>query len=161
MKKDIFIDNNIASKFCNPLDPEYKKLVKWLITKTEIEEGVVDEQNAHIVYSNKLLTEYIRSAKDARSNTSMPAIIDKMTREGRYIKISNAEIKDFQKEYFTKKVLKNLLSNKEDKEHIPVVMLSERQFVLAYDVNFTHDLENFKGFKGQVEKRPEDLPYSQ
>lgn len=30
MKKDIFIDNNIASKFSNPLDPEYKKLIKWL-----------------------------------------------------------------------------------------------------------------------------------
>jgi hypothetical protein len=27
MLKDIFIDNNIAKNFCNPVDPEYKNLV--------------------------------------------------------------------------------------------------------------------------------------
>ena len=31
MKKDIFIDNNIASKFSNPQDPEYIKLTQWLM----------------------------------------------------------------------------------------------------------------------------------
>jgi len=31
MKKDIFIDNNIAKNFTNPLDGEYKKLVQWLM----------------------------------------------------------------------------------------------------------------------------------
>jgi hypothetical protein len=87
----------------------------------------------------------------------MPAIVNKMTREGRHIKISNAKIKDFQKEHFAKKVLRLLLSNEEDREHIPVVMLSERQFVLAYDINFTQYLKKFIGFKGQVEKRPENL----
>jgi hypothetical protein len=29
--KDIFIDNSIAKNFANPLDPEYKKLVAWLM----------------------------------------------------------------------------------------------------------------------------------
>ena len=31
MKKDIFIDNNIASKFSNPQDKEYIKLTQWLL----------------------------------------------------------------------------------------------------------------------------------
>lgn len=28
MKKDIFIDNNIACRFANPMDPKMKKLIK-------------------------------------------------------------------------------------------------------------------------------------
>ena len=33
MKKDIFIDNNIACRFSNPMDPEMKKLISWLTTR--------------------------------------------------------------------------------------------------------------------------------
>ena len=32
MLKDLFIDNNVAKNFANPLDPEYKKLIQWLMT---------------------------------------------------------------------------------------------------------------------------------
>ena len=28
--KDIFIDNNIAKNFGNPMDEEYQKLIRWL-----------------------------------------------------------------------------------------------------------------------------------
>ena len=45
MLKDIFIDSNVAKNFANPLDPEYKKLVNWLMNFDE------DNQtnNAHLV----------------------------------------------------------------------------------------------------------------
>ena len=79
MLKDIFIDNNIAKNFGNPLDIEYKKLQNWL----------VDNPNAYLVVSNKLLAEYYRSVGQSYYKNSIPSIIDKLTREGRLIKISN------------------------------------------------------------------------
>ena len=110
--KDIFIDNNIAKNFCNPLDPEYKRLIKWLMS----------DSTTYLVVSNKLIGEYIRSAGQSRSTTNITLIIAKLTRDGRLLKITNEQIKQFKQEYFTKKVLKKLTCNQEDREHIPVVL---------------------------------------
>ncbi len=55
--KDIFIDNNIAKNFCNPLDPEYKRLIQWLIS----------DSTAYLVVSNKLIVEYTRSTGQSTS----------------------------------------------------------------------------------------------
>ncbi|MDY6785065.1 MAG: hypothetical protein SW833_21400 [Cyanobacteriota bacterium] len=77
MKKDIFIDNNIAKNFANPLDPEYKKLIKWLLTQND----------AYLVVSVKLLQEYKSTCANATSPTSIPLIIDRLTRDGRLLKI--------------------------------------------------------------------------
>lgn len=35
MRKDIFIDNNIACRFSNPMDPEMKKLIAWIMSYEE------------------------------------------------------------------------------------------------------------------------------
>lgn len=158
MKRDIFIDNNIASKFANPADPEYKSLIKWLMDNHPIGDGKEDDR-AYLVASKKLIEEYSGSCKDARSSTAILLIVGKMTSEGRLIKITKDQIKAFQEVHFTKAVEKNLRSNNEDRNHIPVVLLSERKYALTYDVNFTYDLEHFPGFKVLVRKRPEDIPY--
>ncbi len=154
--KDIFIDTNIASRFSNPLDLEYKKLVKWLTNYVEN-----STTNAYLVVSNKLLNEYYRSSQNACSATSIPTIINQLTREGRLIKISNRAITEFQKQFFTKKVISKLTCNSQDREHIPVVLLSNRKYVLAIDNNFLYDLVNFPGFVVTAAKRPQNLPYSQ
>lgn len=158
MKKDLFIDNNIAKNFSNPQDEEYIKLTKWLIkfNSSDIENK---DNYAHLVVSQKLLVEYLRTSMGATSDTAIPIIIEKMQREGRLIMISNQQIKDFKSAYYSKAVERNLRSNKEDKEHIPLVLLSDRKFALSYDDNFTYDLKHFAGFTVRVEKRPEDLPY--
>lgn len=158
MKRDIFIDNNIASKFANPADPTYKELIQWLIENHEIPDDQEDDR-AFLVVSNKLLVEYIRSCKDATGATSIPMIISILTKDGRLVRITNQQIKDFKAKFFTKAVEKRLQSNNEDREHIPVVLLSERKYALTYDDNFKNDLDNFPGFKVLVKKRPEDLPY--
>ncbi len=155
MKKDIFIDNNIAKNFSYPIDKEYKKLINWLL-KNDLEQP---EQNAYIVVSHKLINEYSRSSTSTKSLTTITVIISKMQKQGRRVFITNEQIKDFQKEYFTKKTLKKLKSNEEDREHIPVVFLSERKYVLTLDENFTYDLLHFPKFSATVEKRPENLPY--
>ncbi len=155
MKKDIFIDNNIAKNFSNPMDKEYLKLIRWLIKYNP--KILLD--NAYLVVSNKLLGEYSRSVSYAAAGTNIWIIIDKLTKEGRLIKIRNADIKDFQLEYFTKKVIKNLRSNKQDRDHIPVVLLSYRKYALSLDDDFIYDLVHFPGFTVRAVKRPEKLPY--
>ncbi|MCC7026551.1 MAG: hypothetical protein IT265_06325 [Saprospiraceae bacterium] len=158
MRKDIFIDNNIASKFSNPQDKEYIKLTEWLIFYDEKDTHNKDKY-AHLVVSKKLLVEYSRSALNAKSDTSIPSIVDKLLREDRLIIVSNQQIKDFQTVHYSKAVLRKLRSNIEDREHLPLVLLSDRKFVLSYDDNFTYDLLNFAGFTVLVKKRPEEIPY--
>ncbi len=157
MKKDIFIDNNIAKNFTNPLDPEYKKLIKWLLTYNETAPDPAND--AFLVLSHKLLKEYNGSAQNTNKGTSIPVIIDVLTRQGRRVFITNDKIKEFRRIYFTKKVLKNLGCNEKDRNHIPIVLLSHRKYALAIDDNFVYDLNNFPGFQARAEKRPENLPY--
>ncbi len=158
MKRDIFIDNNIASKFANPADPEYKELIRWLMDNHEISKGK-DDDRAYLVVSQKLMTEYIRSCRDSSGSTSISMIINTLTKEGRLVRISNQLIKDFKSQYFTKAVEKKLRSNNEDRDHIPAVLLSDRKYALTYDENFTYDLEHFPSFTVIVKSRPEELPY--
>lgn len=155
--KDIFIDNNVAKNFANPLDPEYKRLIAWLIAFNENDIA----NNAHLVVSDKLLAEYGRTAGFAYSATNITVIIGKLTREGRIVKIGNQKIKEFKRRYFTKTVVRRLTCNREDRNHIPVVLLSHRKYALSRDDNFRNDLESFPGFSVLTAKRPQDLPYDQ
>ncbi len=95
MRKDIFIDNNIASKFSNPQDKEYIKLTEWLMFYDQ-NDSLNKDNYAHLVVSKKLLVEYSRSSLNAISDTSIPSIVDKLLREDRLIIVSNQQIKDFQ-----------------------------------------------------------------
>ena len=74
MKKDIFIDNNIACKFSNPQDPEYIKLTQWLL---QFDDKDVENKDyyAHLVVSKKLLGEYYRSSGGSSSKSSIPLIV--------------------------------------------------------------------------------------
>jgi hypothetical protein len=156
-RKDIFIDNNIAKNFSNPLDPEYKQLIKWLMEFDTNPKNMY--KNAHLVVSNKLLNEYLRTMGNATLGNNIIRIIDNLTKQGRLIKISNEQIKDFQRDHFTKKVERKLVSNKEDREHIPVVLWSDRKYALTLDEKFTADLVKFPSFTVTIGKKPSDIPY--
>jgi hypothetical protein len=153
MRKDIFIDNNISKNFANPLDPEYKKLIQWLMVFNPNDAG----KNAYLMVSKKLIAEYIGTSGSASSLTNITIIIDKMTKEGRLVKISNEEIKDFKQKYFKNK---KFTCNKKDQDHIPVVLLSDRKYALSIDDKFIRDLIKFPGFAVLAAKRPEKLPYN-
>lgn len=160
--KDIFIDNNIAKNFATPLDKNYKDLITWI--KNYDEELVKKEPNrkiefAHLVVSQKLLVEYTKSSKDSSKPNAIPSIINLLTQQGRLIKKSKTEINNLTSSKFSKKIIKNLLSNIEDHCHIATVLLSERKLCLTYDENLTKDLLNFPGHNITVEKRPEKLNY--
>jgi len=158
MKRDIFIDTNVANKFANPQDIEYLRLTKWLL-KFNSDDVENKEQYAHLVVSRKLLMEYYRSSLGAASSTAIPIIINKLQQQGRLVLISNQQIKEFKQKYYTKATERGFRCNSEDREHIPVVLLSDRKYALSYDENLIHDLETFPGFTVLVKKRPEEIPY--
>lgn len=147
--KDIFIDNNIAKNFSNPLDPEYQELVKWLMYCKE----------SFLVTCKKLIMEYGRTNAASKSYTSIWAILDKITREGRRNHIPNEDIKEFKRHHYKTKIVNNMTCSIQDREFIPAVLLSNRKYALVRDDNFKCDLENFPGFNVLVEKRPQDIPY--
>lgn len=152
--KDIFIDNNVAKNFAYPSDPHYKELLQWLIKKHP-----KDEDNAYLVVSNKLLHEFYASNRGCFTNTSIGIIINTLTQQGRLIKIENHQIASFISTYFKKKITKKLLSNNEDRQHIPVVLLSMRKLAITIDKNFATDLTNFPGFTVITASRPEEVDY--
>ena len=81
-----------------------------------------------------------------------------MIQEERYIKVTPKDIKDFKSKHYKKHI--KLMCNEKDREHIPLILLSERKMGLSRDNNFIHDVINFPGFKNVVmEKRPQDLQY--
>ncbi len=87
--KDIFIDNNIAKNFVNPMDEEYKKLIRWLL-KYDEEKDPEKAYCAFLVLSKKLLhDEYMKSSRDCAEVTGIQAIVNVMTEQGRINPISN------------------------------------------------------------------------
>jgi hypothetical protein len=160
--KDIFIDNNVAKNFATPLDPNYKDLIKWI---NDFDADVVKKNPkkilnyAHLVVSQKLLVEYLKSSKNCSKPNAIPSIISRLTIQGRLLKKTKTEIEDFKNKHFSKKIEKGLLSNQEDHCHIVSVLISKRKLCLTYDDNLTTDLKVFPGHTVIVEKRPEKLNY--
>lgn len=151
MIKDLFIDNNIAKNFVNAKDPSYLELISW-IKNTDITQS-------YLVVSNKLLAEYNRSNTHPKQDKAMPIIIEFLNRKNKLIRIQNEQIQEFKRTYFKPKVKRKLKSNKEDRVHIPTILLSNRKFALISDSKFANDLINFSGFNVQVANKPENIDY--
>lgn len=158
MKKDIFIDTNIACNFANPMDKNYKDLIAWLNDDHEIKSGQTDDR-AYLVVSKKLLQEYCASFRGSSLVNAMPVLVARLQQSNRLVVVTNQQISDFKNAHFKKSIVNKMQSNSEDREHIPVVLLSERKFVLTNDGKFAHDLNLFPGFSVTCSNRPEKIPY--
>jgi hypothetical protein len=143
--KDIFIDNNIANNFCNPVKESYKGIIAWLS-----EEG-------SLVVSDFLVKEYHASIRGNISSTNILAIISTQIREGRLVKIGKKEIENFT---IKPKVKKGLLCNRKDVPHLKAVLLSNRKYALTLDKNLKRDLIAFPGFSCKVGEDPDEIPYN-
>ncbi len=156
MKKDIFIDANIAKSFANPADPEYIKLLEWLRTYNRN-----PRRDAYLVVSKKLLQEYIGSTGDCINTTNICAIVGVLLSEGRLIVKKNKDISDFRKTHYKKHIRKCLTCNRIDRDyHIPTVLLSDRRYALSIDSDFIRDLIWFPGFTVVTAKRPQAINYT-
>ncbi|MCB9227162.1 MAG: hypothetical protein H6578_08365 [Chitinophagales bacterium] len=152
MRKDIFIDNNIAKNLTNPLSEEYRELKDWLI---QFDEKNIDKC-AVLVLSQKLIVEYI-STSDFSYKQNISVIIELMRNQKRTNEFKNIEIKSFQDKYYTKKL--KLRSNQKDQNHIPIVLMSDRKMAITLDKKFKYDLDNFPGFTTETAKKPSELDY--
>lgn len=144
MSLDLLVDNSIAKNFCNPLDPHYKELIKWLYHEGEL------------VVTQRLIIEYHASTGSSFSETNVVAIIAKLTRDGRLRKVTKNELDAFR---IQNRVRKRLRSNTKDWDYLKAVMLSVRRLALSMDRDFVFDVNNFPGYAARAERRPEDLPY--
>jgi hypothetical protein len=153
--KDIFIDNDCAKNFANPLDPEYKRLIIWLIAYNPLRLG----DNAYLVINQRILNEYNRTSGLATSSTNIIVVIEKLKREGRLEKISNHDIRDFKRQHFTKGVSRRFTCNHADQDNIAAVLISDRKMALSRDKNFLASLQSVPGFITHVARRPQDLQY--
>ena len=151
--KDIFIDNNVAKDFATPINPNYKDLIRWLITYND------DDDDAYLVLSKKLMNEYVASSQSCFKSTAITTIISKLTREGRINSFENKEIKTFISTFYKAKVVKRLRSNQKDRFHIPIVVLSNRQIAITIDANFAYDLVNFPKSNITVSDCPSKINY--
>ncbi len=161
MKKDIFIDTNIAKNFTNPLDAAYKDLVQWLATYDKREETNDSDNAAFLVISHKLLVEYISSSQHSAAATNIAVLVDKLTRENRLNRFEKVDILAFQRVHFTKSFLNKFAKIKKDLDHIPIILLSDRQIALTNDVGLTTALLHIAGFTPKIADRPEYLPYAE
>ena len=155
MMKDIFIDDNIAKNFANPADPEYIKLIIWLL-----DYSANPNQDAYLVVSVKLLEEYAGTVGLCKYAQNIGVIVDKLNSQGRLVKKNNKEIRDFRDKHYTKRICNRLTCSTNDQNyHIPTVLLSNRRYALSIDNNFVNDLKSFPGFNVTVAKRPQHINY--
>ena len=146
MKKDIFIDCQIACKFASTKDPHLKELIDWLLKKDH--ENPADR--AFLMLSPMLRKEYDGGNKNCFKEFSILTIIIKMQQDDRINFKKKEEIDEFKREYISKKQWDKLNSKENDKDNIPLVFLSDRKMVLSEDENFVEDLINFPKFGNEV-----------
>ena len=155
MKKDIFIDDNIAKNFVNPVDPEYIKLMNWLNMFKHN-----PSCDAYLVVSKKLLEEYNGTHATCKEAQNICVIVATLQIQGRLIIKNNKELREFRRKHYKKHICTHFTCSKPDREyHIPTVLLSNRRYALLIDKNFVNDLSRFPGFTVTVAKRPESINY--
>lgn len=123
MMRDILIDVNAAKNFCNPLDPEYKALLKWL------------KSEGALVVTKALLVRYVASTGASCSLTNVVAIVAFLQAAGRLNQVSKTQLRAFQ---FPRSFEPG--SNREDHDLIKAVMLSYRRLALTLDHKFHDDV---------------------
>jgi hypothetical protein len=142
MTKDILVDNTAAKNFANPLDSQYKALIAWLF------------ETGTLVVTQRLLSDYYSTSAAATSNTSIPALVNRLLSDGRLKQFTRRQLRAFR---FPRSVA--LRSNWNDHDNVKAVMLSERKLALSHDANFRYDVNHFPGCKAMARGRPQDLPY--
>lgn len=142
-KKEIFVDDCVAVRLENPLDPKLRNFLLWL------------SEHGSLVLSPKIIAEYAASLSRGGSSTFI-ALLSKLQRENRQVHFSNEQLKNFS---FAKKMKRNLRSNEKDWWHLKAVLLSPRKIALSFDCSFIFDVNNFPGYGASASSVADDLRY--
>lgn len=146
MIKDIFIDNNVAKNFKNPVDPHYKKLIDWLY------------ETGHLVLSQKLLKEYHDSNR-GNWGQSIITIINRLTKDERLVSISNDQMESLR---FPKRLDEKYQRLNKDYWHIKAILLSNRKVAIIIDSAFREAINahpKHESIKAFAVSRPEEIDY--
>ena len=158
MRKDIFIDAQIANTFAGSnLCQHVKDLIDWLLTIDPINH----DNEAHLVSSQYIRAEYWGGNNHCLKEYSIVSIYTELQKRDRINFKGKEEIEKFKRENISKKKWGKLKSKENDKNHIPLVFLSDRKMVLSNDNSFIEDLINFPKFGNDVKlaRTPKDLNY--
>lgn len=141
--KDIFVDDCVAVRLENPLDPKLHGFLIWL------------ESEGSLVVTKKIVAEYSASLSRGGSSTFI-ALLSKLQRQGRQVFISSKELKDFK---IPPKTSRKLKSNKKDWWHLKAVIISPRKIALSFDNNFISDVNGYPGCSANASSDIAQLNY--
>ncbi|MGC4034900.1 MAG: hypothetical protein QM764_02990 [Chitinophagaceae bacterium] len=155
--KDLFIDANIANKFADPPDEDYKNLTDWLWNFNP--NNLPD--NARLVVCQKLINDYFDGNRHCAKPSSIVVLYDKMLREGRIDKIKKDQIEQFQAKYFNWKSIRCKTAGSSDPCLIPLIFLSVRKLGLSEDIDLIYDIQNLPKWKNKatIKDHPSQLTY--
>lgn len=142
---DIFVDADRSGHFCRPVDPAYRKLIGWL------------RSDGYLVVCPSLIREYHRAEQATTAPTALLMLVGHLQRHGRLKRFGKEALESFR---IKKHVAKRLRSNLEDRDHLKIVLLSDRKLGISGDVNFRHDVNNYPGYSAIVRRHPSEVPYS-
>lgn len=141
--RDVFVDDCVAARLENPLDPKLRGFLSWL------------RERGSLVLSKKIVAEYHGSLSRGGSSTFI-AVLSQLQREGREVFFSNEVLKAYK---FSKALERTLRSNKKDWWHLKAVVLSPRRLAVSFDVAFLADINSFPGVVAKASRDPESLDY--
>lgn len=123
---DMVIDSCVMRLYDQPKDARIRDLFVWL------------HGEGTLCVSRYLLSEYQR-----QGNTLVAALIDRLTRRGRFSCIGNAEINSYKRDRHY-----NYCCNGADRRHARVVFLSARKRLVSFDEKLRQDVNGFSKCDG-------------
>lgn len=141
--KDIFVDDCVAARLENPMDPRLRGFLQWL------------ESEGALVLSQKIIAEY-KGSLAGRGSSTFIALLSKLQRDGRQFFADNETLKQFG---IPRRIERSLRSNRKDWWHIRAVLLSPRKLAISFDRNFVRDLNDYPGVGARASHRVTDLPF--
>lgn len=123
VNNDIVIDTQVMRLYDTPSDPKYKFLFTWLANGC-----------GKLAVSHKLLNEYYGT-----TNILVGVLINKLVSEGRLLKVSNNQLKNFNLDKHYK-----YTCNAKDVDHARLVFLSNRKKLITHDKPLAKDVNGFR-----------------
>ena len=141
---DLFVDADRSGHFSRPVDPAYRKLIDWL------------RSDGHLVVCQSLLREYHDAVRGSSVPTTLVALVEHLQRLGRLKHFGKGAIEAFR---IKKRISRGLRSQQKDRDHMKIVLLSDRKLGISGDIDFCHDVNNYPGYSANVRRHPSEVPY--
>ena len=142
---DLFVDADRSKHFCRPIDSAYNKLIEWL------------RSDGYLVVCPSLIKEYHKAEQATTAPTALLMLVGHLQRHGRLKQFGKTALGAFR---IKKHIATRLRSNLEDRDHLKIVLLSDRKLGISGDVKFRHDVNNYPGHRAIVRRHPSQVPYS-